>query len=74
MRHRRPSVILAGWDVDARVWVATSGEVPGLATEAFTIAGLHRKLTAMVPELLEANGCMPANGPVAIKLWAHPIS
>lgn len=74
MRDRRPYVISAGWDVDALVWVATSGEVPGLATEAATIAGLHSKLTVMVPELLEANGCMPANGPVAIKLCAHPTS
>lgn len=59
--------------MDALVWVATSGEVPGLATEAATIAGLHSKLTVMVTELLEANGCIPADGRVAIKLRADPI-
>ena len=43
------------WDADAKVWVATSEDVPGLATEAGDLEALLRKLEAMVPELLELN-------------------
>jgi hypothetical protein len=33
--------------------------VPGLVTEADTIETLSLKLERMVPDLLEANGCLP---------------
>jgi len=45
----------ADWDPEARVWVATSADVPGLATEAPTVEALADKLRIMIPELLEAN-------------------
>lgn len=48
--------IRAEWDDEAGVWVATSDDVPGLATEADTLEALSAKLDAMVPELLDANG------------------
>jgi len=51
--------IQADWDPDAGVWVATSGDVPGLATEAKTIEDLTNRLRIMIPELLEANGLLP---------------
>lgn len=47
--------IHAEWDPEARVWVATSENVPGLATEAPTLKALAEKLRTLVPELLEAN-------------------
>jgi predicted RNase H-like HicB family nuclease len=40
------------WDSEARVWVAESDDVPGLATEADTIEALTAKLRKMIPELL----------------------
>lgn len=46
----------AEWDPEAGVWVATSEDVPGLATEAETLESLMAKLRVLVPELLEANG------------------
>ena len=52
----KPLFIRAEWDDEARVWVATSDDVPGLATEAETVEGLIEKLRVMIPELLEANG------------------
>lgn len=52
---RRPLVIEAVWDPDGEVWVATSDDVPGLATEAETLELLHLKLHDLVPELLEVN-------------------
>ena len=46
--------VQADWDPEADVWVATSDDVPGLATEAETIEALMQKLRVIVPELLEA--------------------
>lgn len=47
--------VRAEWDDEARVWVATSDDVPGLATEADTLEALAVKLETMIPELLDAN-------------------
>jgi hypothetical protein len=52
-------IVNAFWDPEAKVWVATSGDVPGLATEARDMNALIRKLRIMIPELLEANGRLP---------------
>ena len=49
-------IINAVWDDEARVWVATSDDVPGLATEADDMDALVEKLKIMIPELLDANG------------------
>jgi hypothetical protein len=51
----RELVVNARWDDEASVWVATSEDVPGLATEAVDWDQLMRKLKAIIPELLEAN-------------------
>jgi hypothetical protein len=50
--------VRADWDPEAAVWIATSGDVPGLATEAETIEGLSNKLRVMIPELLDANSTL----------------
>ncbi len=52
----KPLFIRAEWDDEARVWVASSDDVPGLATEGDTLEGLVEKLKVLIPELLEANG------------------
>ena len=52
----KPLFVRAEWDDESRVWVATSDDVPGLATEAETVESLIEKLRIMNPELLEANG------------------
>jgi predicted RNase H-like HicB family nuclease len=49
-------VVHATWDEEAHVWVATSDDVPGLATEAEDMEALVAKLKTMIPELLDANG------------------
>ena len=53
---QKPFFVRAEWDETAHVWVATSDDVPGLATESETMEGLVDKLKIMIPELLEANG------------------
>jgi predicted RNase H-like HicB family nuclease len=48
----------AFWDEEARVWVATSDDVPGLVTESDTMEHLMLKLKILIPELLQANGLL----------------
>ena len=47
--------VRAFWDEEAKVWVAESEQVPGLATEAETFERLATKLESLIPELLELN-------------------
>lgn len=63
----------AEWEPEAKVWVATSDDVPGLTTEANTIEALADKLSIMIPELLEANGILvdSAVREMPINLIAH---
>ena len=56
---QKPLFIRAEWDEEARVWVATSDDVPGLATEGDTLEVLIEKLKIIIPELLHANGANP---------------
>jgi predicted RNase H-like HicB family nuclease len=65
-----PYQIIVEWDQDAEVWVASSDDVPGLATGADTFEALIEKLKVVIPELLVENGLLPAgteNVPFAIK-------
>ena len=48
----------AFWDEEARVWVASSKDVPGLMTESDTMENLMQKLKILIPELLQANGLL----------------
>ena len=48
--------VVAEWDDEARVWVATSDDdIPGLVAEAETQEHLVDRLRKLVPELLELN-------------------
>ena len=51
----KPLFVRAEWDDEASVWVATSDDVPGLATEYGTLEGLIEKLKIIIPELLALN-------------------
>lgn len=70
----KPYFVRAEWDDEASVWVASSDDVPGLVTEAATIEALNDKLQVLVPELLEANACMPADRSVTVELLARRFS
>jgi predicted RNase H-like HicB family nuclease len=60
--NQKPLFVHADWDDEAYVWVATSDDVPGLATEAETAEELVEKLKRLIPELLEANGLVLPGG------------
>ena len=55
-----PYHVRAEWDAEAEVWVASSDDVPGLATGADTFEALVEKLKVVIPELLEENGLLSA--------------
>ncbi len=63
----------AFWDAEVKVWVATSEDVVGLATEADTIENLTDKLRQIVPELLINNHQIPDNytGSITFELIGH---
>jgi len=67
----RPLFVRAEWDEDARVWVATSDDVPGLATEAPSLDGLTAKLRIMIPELLALNHTFRRRREVAFELLSR---
>lgn len=66
----KPLYVHADWDAEAAVWVATSNDVPGLATEADSVEALIGKLEVLIPELLTANG-VSAQEPVSFELLAR---
>lgn len=63
----------AEWDVEAKVWIASSEDMPRLVTEAETLEVLQQKLAVMIPELLEADSVLAENDirNIPINLVAH---
>jgi hypothetical protein len=48
-----PIGIQAYWDDEAKVWIASSNDVPGLVIEAPTWADVIREIELVLPELTE---------------------
>ena len=63
----------AFWDEEAKVWVATSDDVTGLATEANSLENLTKKLHNMIPELMISNEIIPSNytGKISLELVTY---
>jgi predicted RNase H-like HicB family nuclease len=55
-----PYRVTVEWDEETQVWVASSEDVPGLATGADSFEDLIEKLKIVIPELLVENGLLPA--------------
>ena len=55
--NRFSIIVKATWDDEAKVWVAESDDIRGLATEAETLELLKDRILIMLPELLEHNDC-----------------
>ncbi len=43
------------FDPDAKVYIATSKDIPGLVVEAETVEGVLKEADGCIPELLELN-------------------
>jgi hypothetical protein len=52
----RSITINARWDAEARVWIATSDDVPGLVVEADTWPTMIEEVRLVLPDLLELSG------------------
>jgi hypothetical protein len=48
-------LVTAQWDDEAKVWVSTSRDISGMATEAPSLDALLERVLAVAPELLEDN-------------------
>jgi Domain of unknown function (DUF1902) len=59
-------VVKADWDSEAEVWVATSGDVPGMVAESPTLEKLRPKVISMIEDLIE-------EGAVAFNLREIPV-
>lgn len=62
--------VRAEWDEDAAVWIATSGDVPGLCCEAQTFEELLDIVVDLVPDLLVANGVLTGTEAAEVPLTA----
>ncbi|MBL1258770.1 MULTISPECIES: DUF1902 domain-containing protein [Methylocystis] len=51
----KPVQIDAEWDDEARVWIATSDDAPGLVVEAETWQSMIDDVRAVLPALLDLN-------------------
>ena len=59
--------VKALWDKEAKAWIATSEDVPGLCAEAPTLETLIDVVLGLIPDLLELND-VPTDRPAT-----HPV-
>ena len=70
-----PAVITASWDDEAKVWVATSEDIPGLFAQADTFEELVGLLPDLAADLLLADGWpVSAHDPVPLEILARHYS
>jgi hypothetical protein len=59
------------WDNEARVWIATSENIPGLVLESGSLDALMERVRAAAPELLALNGTIEETVPLFFKSERH---
>lgn len=67
-------IVKAAWDQEAKVWVAQSADIEGLATEAGTLEELTFKVLAMIPELVELNGLDSSLSEIPVHIMAQQLA
>ena len=72
---KSPAVITASWDDEARVWVATSEDIPGLFAQADTFEELVNLLPDLAADLLSADGWPGSvHDPIPLEILARHYS
>jgi hypothetical protein len=66
-------IVRADWDDDAKVWVATTGDIRGLAVEAATFDLLREAVTGAIADLIEENGYETDLPEVAVQILGQSI-
>ena len=64
-------LVRALWDEEAKVWVASSEDVPGLITEADTLEALRDKVLALITELMADNGIASDLAEIPVHIMAE---
>ena len=67
----RVYVVRAEWDRDAKVWIAISDDIPGLAAEADTFDELVSEIKLLIPDLLELNCGIQGPTEVSLLVTSH---
>ena len=68
----RTYAIRAKCDNDAKVWVADSDDIPGIAAEAEDREKLQAKLATLIPEMIELNNvAIDPTQPLEIVIHYH---
>ena len=65
--------ILTTWDAESGVWIASSGDVPGLVLESGSLDALMERVKTAIPELLALNGSVPRQIPLFFKSERHDL-
>lgn len=63
--------VVAEWDDEAGVWVATSEDVPGLVVEHTDFRQLQRLVEELIPILLIENNLLPDHNRPKIAIPVH---
>ncbi|MGQ0564799.1 MAG: DUF1902 domain-containing protein [Gemmobacter sp.] len=66
-------IVRADWDDDARVWVATTSDIRGLAVEAATFDLLREAVNGAVADLIQENGFETDLPEVAVQILGQSI-
>ena len=66
-------IVRADWDDDAKVWVATTCDIQGLAVEAETFDLLREAVTGAIADLIEENGFETDLPEVAVQILGQSI-
>lgn len=69
----QPLVVKIGWDDDAKVWVATSDDISGLAVEGESLDKLHGKVMDALHDLVELNGFKHDGDDIPVSLMTEDL-
>jgi hypothetical protein len=67
----KPIQIDAQWDDEARVWIATSRDAPGLVVEAESWQSMIDEVRSVLPDLLELNEVAAGDVSLTFKAETH---
>lgn len=71
---RQSIIVRADWDSEAKVWVASSADIAGLAVEAETIEALEGKVVAALSDLIELNGFESSLSEIPVHIMAEQLA
>ena len=66
-------IVKVTWDADARVYWATSDDIPGLVAEAESFEALVEIVLDLAPELLELNCGIPSGTDLPLHIMAERL-